>query len=107
MKRLITLFFLMLIFANNFSQVNDSVKCWSNRDKLKWGDFKGNVPNEGNSLFKAACASNVEIYSIIMDDSTYKYKVRTVFNRYKSWTRDTTKYILAHEQLHFDITELC
>src|SRR5258707_8332834 len=47
-------------------------------------------------------------YPLQENDSTYTYNVKAVFYRYTSWdkVKDTTKYLLAHEQLNFDITEL-
>ena len=56
---------------------------------------------------RAICANRISLFPFRdTDTSRYTYKVKAVFNRYKSWTLDTTKYILAHEQLHFDIGEL-
>lgn len=105
-SKLITLSFLIFVFGNALSQDTDSLKSWLSDDKLKWSNFKGSPPlSETNTMFKAACSSFVIVYPFTEKDSTY-YKVRAVFHAYKSWTKDTTKYILAHEQLHFDITEL-
>src|SRR5258708_7210019 len=94
-------------FGRGLSQ--DTVKCWSSTDKLKWSDFRGSVPSIGlSSSDKAACSSMPRPYPLQENDSTYTYNVKAVFYRYTSWAKvkDTTKYLLAHEQLHFDITEL-
>ncbi len=82
----------------------DSIKCWDIHNKLNWKDFKGKV--EKTSMFKAACPSHVIVYRVRQNDSTYTYKVKVIFYRYRAWTKTTNRYSLTHEQLHFDITEL-
>jgi hypothetical protein len=104
MRGFITLIFLTLVFVESFPQANDSIKCWSSNDKLTWNDFKGKV--DTNSRFAAICPSNIKVYPILVNDSAYQYRVKVIFFRYKAWHRTTTTDALAHEQLHFDITEL-
>lgn len=99
----------LLIFSFGRGLSQDTLKCWSSTDKLKWSDFKGKVPSAGlSSSDKAACSSMPKPYPLQENDSTYSYKVKAMFYRYKSWAKakDTTQYLLAHEQLHFDISEL-
>jgi predicted secreted Zn-dependent protease len=41
------------------------------------------------------------------DDKTSEVVIKCFFNRNKSWTKEKkSDYLLEHEQLHFDITEL-
>ncbi|WP_411894898.1 hypothetical protein [Winogradskyella sp. A2] len=81
---------------------------WSEDRKLTWDDFKGkpdreNYPNalaltnsgfgyeSGNNMFKEG-----EVF------------VQSVFNTNSSWVlqEGRTDYVLRHEQIHFDITEI-
>ncbi|MFP4845589.1 DUF922 domain-containing protein [Winogradskyella sp. PE311] len=83
---------------------------WSETRKLTWADFKAS-PNK-NSDAAALTASGITFgYSLktsgkrVVDFTT---SVEAHFYPNKSWyfkNRSDT-YILAHEQLHFDITEL-
>jgi hypothetical protein len=78
----------------------DTLKCWSSSDKLTWSDFKGKA--DTGSMFTAVCPSTLTSYP----DSTHEYRVKAVFYRYEAWSKTTSEHSLAHEQLHFDITEL-
>lgn len=89
---------------------NESTILWREDLKLTWNDFKGEQHVESNAV--AVTASGI----------TFSYKVRKANSRIvdftpsveahfypdKSWVKleQADDYILAHEQLHFDITEL-
>jgi len=89
---------------------NESTILWREDLKLTWNDFKGEQHVETNAV--AVTASGI----------TFSYKVRKANSRIvdftpsveahfypdKSWVKleQADDYILAHEQLHFDITEL-
>lgn len=102
------LVFLGFLFIGN---LNDrETITWNDSQKLTWADFKAN-PNP-NSDAVALTASGITFgYSVktsgkrIVDFSA---SVEAHFYPNKSWyikdRADT--YILGHEQLHFDITEL-
>lgn len=107
--RMLRLFVIIVFFVHvsldTFSQNNDSLKCWCNGDKLKWDDFKGKIPDNGNSYLSAGTG-----YGLIpvrtRKNGLLSYNIKVVFKKYASWKRDTADYLLAHEQLHFDIAEL-
>jgi hypothetical protein len=89
---------------------NEETITWNDTHKLTWEDFKGS-PNP-NSDAVALTASGITFgYSVkttgkrIIDYST---SVEAHFYPNKSWyfSEKANDYILAHEQLHFDITEL-
>lgn len=89
---------------------NEETITWDDTRKLTWEDFKGS-PNP-NSDAVALTASGITFgYSVkttgkrIIDYST---SVEAHFYPNKSWylSEKADDYILAHEQLHFDITEL-
>ena len=107
--KLAMIFFLVLGFLildqeDVFSQKGDSTKCWDAHNKLSWLDFKGKIDKK--SMFAAVCPSEIVVYPVSKNDSTREYKVKVIFKRYEAWAKNTTQYTLAHEQLHFDITEL-
>ena len=107
MHHLIILFNLLFCFI---SFNNEVTLLWREDLKLTWGDFKGEQNIESNAV--AVTASGI----------TFSYKVRKAnskiidftpsveahFYPEKSWVKleQADDYILAHEQLHFDITEL-
>ncbi len=78
--------------------------------KLSWQDFKG-TPS-GSSPHRASINSGLSYTYHGMDQSTIgrpHYKVYAYFYPQLSWRRDlneTDPALLAHEQLHWDITEV-
>ncbi|MCF6212686.1 MAG: DUF922 domain-containing protein [Flavobacteriaceae bacterium] len=84
---------------------------WSKDRKLIWSDFKG-APNEEVFAY-AQTAYKIEIIpSDVLIDSRNnirdykKLSIQTNFYTKNSWVTDKSDYLLAHEQLHFDIAEL-
>lgn len=104
------LFFLLLLFAadNSFSQEHEKIE-WKQRQKLTWDDFKGTpkkaVAYEANTNSGISFSWN---YSTESGQPVLKYEVVTNFFPQLSWVKDNEKdlYLLGHEQLHFDISEL-
>ncbi len=83
---------------------------WSEDRKLSWEDFKG-VP-DGPPDYVASTNSGVSFsfsYKEINGVSEIDYTVRGNFYPNLSWYRPSkvSDYILEHEQMHFDISELC
>lgn len=77
---------------------------WSEDRKLKWSDFKGKPKNLSRN--EALTDSGMSI-GLKCDDRTSEVSIGCFFDRKGSWAKDDrTDYLLAHEQLHFDITEL-
>ncbi len=106
-----TLFFIYFISISSlvFSQSEDLKIYWSEETRLTWEDFQG-VPLE-KTLFHANTNTGLS-YSWGLKGTSQKmelnYKVETFFYPKESWVRPTSKseYLLKHEQLHFDISEL-
>lgn len=76
---------------------------WNEFYKLQWDDFQGG-PDKG-SLGDAGTAVQIKAKPYLVKKEI-RYDVEALFNRRKSWVRDTSPSLLAHEQLHFDIAEL-
>ncbi|MBU2928571.1 DUF922 domain-containing Zn-dependent protease [Winogradskyella psychrotolerans] len=100
---------LTLFFLGSTPTEEGSVT-WNETAKLTWADFKGTPNSESDAV--ALTASGITFgYSVktsgerIVDFTT---TVEAHFYPNKSWyLKDKANtYILAHEQLHFDITEL-
>jgi hypothetical protein len=107
MEKKLRLIIVIVLFVHvssaTLSQDIDSLKCWC-RDKLKWDDFKGKIPNGGSHLSAGTSYRLIPIRTRRNDLLSYNIKV--AFKKYQSWKKDTADYLLAHEQLHFDIAEL-
>lgn len=83
------------------SNQNDEIT-WSEKRKLNWGDFKG-IPPENPVEFTVAVTCSTMDFEFHNDKD---YKIESKFIKSKSWTITNDVKMLAHEQLHFDITEL-
>ncbi len=101
----------LLIFVLSLplvAQVSDKIS-WDDMRLLKWEDFKGSLKkhlsykantNSGISFSWTSTESNSGI--------TLDYEIGSNFYPNRSWVKEIKEvdYLLAHEQLHFDITEL-
>ncbi len=102
----------LLVFLGLFSFSNTSEEekiAWNENRKLTWEDFKG-TPNRADE-FVASTNSGVSFgYSYKERNGIGKVEITIQSNFYPnlSWYRSekVSDYILAHEQLHFDISEL-
>ncbi len=76
---------------------------WSAERRLNWEDFLS--PPQRNT---DAVASTSTSLGLAYQVKNYKlnYQITCNFSKSKSWGAKKTPYILAHEQGHFDITEL-
>lgn len=106
MLRLILIVLFVHISGAILSQDSDSLKCWSRTNKLKWDDFKGKVPYDGDRSYLSAVSSLRLIPIRTNKNNLLSYYIKVVFRKYDSWTIDTAKHLLSHEQLHFDLAEL-
>jgi hypothetical protein len=77
---------------------------WSNRP-LRWTDFT--QVNRGAGAFKAQTFSGIR-FSLDEENGKIYVDVEAYFDPSESWVvrSSQTPYLLKHEQLHFDITEL-
>ncbi|MEO6348897.1 MAG: DUF922 domain-containing protein [Aquaticitalea sp.] len=100
----------MLCCVNLTPPEVDEVIEWRDNLKLTWGQFKG-TPKTNNSA-AALTASGISFeFSVKQTENRiidFNTKVQAHFYPNKSWyiKEKSDAAILAHEQLHFDITEL-
>lgn len=100
---------LILLFFLIPSEIDEEKIPWNEDRKLVWADFKG-VPN-GPPDYVASTNSGVSFsYSYRERNGVGEIKFTVLSNFYPnlSWYRPSkvSDYILAHEQMHFDISEL-
>lgn len=98
-----------LILLNPLINNEDTI-VWNEATKLSWDDFRG--PTERGSDAVAVTASGIT-FSFSVQQSNDKFvsfdaQAEAHFYPDKSWYVKSKgdDHILAHEQLHFDITEL-
>ncbi len=99
-KSLLALLFCLLFLSGG----DDRYIVWEADRKLTWEDFTGPANEEVSS--KAYTWAKISM-GWDCEDNTFKMTAIAKFDKSKSWKKDVfTPYLLAHEQLHFDITEL-
>ncbi len=77
---------------------------WHERDTLSWADFSGAA--DPASPMAAYTYSNMHIVWAC-EDGQFSLLAETRFDKERSWQKGNgSTALLAHEQLHFDITEL-
>jgi hypothetical protein len=76
---------------------------WSYNERLNWNDFKCE-PKTGTDAVASTSTTLGIAYQVT--DGQLTYDITCNFSKVKSWGLMKTDYILAHEQGHFDITEI-
>ncbi|WP_018477780.1 DUF922 domain-containing protein [Pontibacter roseus] len=85
------------------ASTNDKL-AWSAERKLNWDDFRA-IP-EGDNPHHALTAANLAVDAKCKNNKFY-YEVKCVFLPGESWSKNKkSEKLLAHEQLHFDLTEV-
>ena len=104
-------FFIGFISLMSFSFVKDEFILWQENKKLKIQDFKA----ENNDTIKvnrkqflgATSAIRIEYSSFQRNkNSVPDFSIKTYFDPNESWMLLKNDYVLQHEQIHFDLTEL-
>ena len=76
---------------------------WRTQRKLTWDDFLSEPQKQGDAVASTSTSLGI---SYQVKNSELTYSITCNFAKKKSWGLLKTEYILAHEQAHFDITEL-
>lgn len=76
---------------------------WSAGRKLAWDDFLCEPKKEGEAVASTSTSLGL---SYKVRDNQLSFHISCDFSKEKSWGALKTDYILAHEQAHFDITEV-
>lgn len=100
-------FFLFLLLHNNPKE--ESI-LWSEGYRLQWTDFKGEPKNDSEAVAITASGLSVGLTAKTLGSKLIDYKaiIEAHFYPHQSWylKDQVNNIVLAHEQLHFDITEL-
>ncbi len=102
------LLFLLCLWGGSLWQEQESIR-WEADRKLSWEDFRGTPPE--SKRVAATTASGISYsYKTTGSPGRYRldYEVLAYFYPQQSWYHPDLcdPGVLAHEQLHFDITEL-
>ncbi|OUS02069.1 hypothetical protein A9Q86_05310 [Flavobacteriales bacterium 33_180_T64] len=103
-------FLIIVLCLFNTASKDEVTITWNESKKLRWTDFKGAV--EQNSDAVAVTASGITFsFSVKQSNDifmSFNANATAHFYPEKSWyiKAKGDAHILAHEQLHFDITEL-
>jgi len=96
----------LILLVSFFAFQTDGYLDWNERRKLTWSDFQAEPPVQ--SAHAALTNSGINL-DLRLENKEFNVKVHARFNPDKSWKRkdiENSEYLLAHEQLHFDLTEL-
>ena len=90
------------VTVNNVTESNEFIP-WTPSQRLSWEDFQCE-PKRGTDAVASTSTSLGIAYQ--MQNGKLTYHITCNFSKIKSWGLMKTDYILAHEQGHFDITEI-
>ena len=104
-------FFICFISLMSFSFVKDEFILWQENKKLKIQDFKADnkdtVKVNRQQFLGAISAIRIEYSSFQRNkNSVPDFSIKTYFDPNESWMLLKNDYVLQHEQIHFDLTEL-
>ena len=104
-------FFIGFISLMSFSFVKDEFILWQENKKLKIQDFKAEnkdtVKVNQQQFLGAISAIRIEYSSFQRNkNSVPDFSIKTYFDPNESWMLLKNDYVLQHEQIHFDLTEL-
>jgi len=99
--------FLLLPFLLSASETTEIR--WSSSTPLTWADFTGVIDETSERDAWTFSGFKYEYdWSEVDGKITWSMRAHSFFDRSKSWVKKNKKdaYLLAHEQLHFNISEL-
>ena len=104
-------FFIGFISLMSFSFVKDDFILWQENKKLKIQDFradnKDTIKVNRQQFLGAISAIRIEYSSFQRNkNSVPDFSIKTYFDPNESWMLLKNDYVLQHEQIHFDLTEL-
>ena len=102
--------YILIWICFSSTSLNDETISWNDDFKLTWNNFKDTPKKNVDAV--ALTASGITFEFSLQETENrivnFETKVFAHFYPNKSWylKENATDYILAHEQLHFDMTEL-
>ncbi len=102
------LFAILFIVLGNYSSEEQLV--WDEDYRLSWSDFRGKPQENMDAVAITASGLSSSLSATTTSKRLVDYTITITANFYpeKSWFKPgrVDEIVLAHEQLHFDITEL-
>jgi len=86
-----------------FVENNEDIIPWKPERLLEWDDFLCEPQKQGDAVASTSTSLGIAYQ---LKNNKLSYNITCHFSKHKSWGSLKTDYILAHEQAHFDITEL-
>ena len=104
-------FFVGFITLMSFTFLKDEFILWQENKKLKIQDFKAEnkdtIKVNRQQFLGAISAIRIEYSSFQRNkNSVPDFSIKTYFDPNESWMLLKNDYVLQHEQIHFDLTEL-
>ena len=104
-------FFFALGLSLNFMIKTDDLMLWESNNSLQINDFKAlqkdTVKTGGKKFLGAISSISIEVLTTQKNKFTApKMVVKNYFHRDQSWMMVKNAYVLQHEQIHFNISEL-
>jgi hypothetical protein len=95
-----------MLFTTMSSNTESDIIYWNDGRVLTWEDFQGDPRYDYHNI--SALTSSGIVHYRGCENGQIIYQVRAYFETKESWYKQEAhnNYILAHEQVHFDITEL-
>lgn len=108
MDRFLHSFFLIILTAAGIGAQSQALNNkafieWNEFYDLRWEDFQGKPGDDAAGDAGTSVQIKAKPYLV---KKKVKYDVYVLFNKDKSWSRDKSIQLLAHEQLHFDLAEV-
>lgn len=95
---------MIVLCSYGHAQKNKAAIAWENHQSISWKDYKARAPKI--SSFAALTSATVS-FSVEYQDQMVTINIQSFFNPKASWSKDKNNpELLAHELLHFSITEL-
>ena len=102
--RLLVTCSLLLLQVQLRAQDRDDVTIgWDPVRRLTWNDYTANPDKSSGAAASTATYLGLEYHR---NEKGFSFKVHCSFSTKKSWGLYQTPYILAHEQAHFDLSEI-
>lgn len=100
----------MVLFLNFMNKTDDLI-LWENNNSLQINDFKAiqkdTVKTGGKKFLGAISSISIEVLTTQKNKLTApKMVVKNYFHKDQSWMMVKNAYVLQHEQIHFNISEL-
>jgi hypothetical protein len=107
--RLLLLFLIsILTMASSYGQQARHL-AWKSNAPLQWVHFQGK-PEADDHVHGAVTYAGIEVLvdQVLFPSGNIRFKARAIFDQKRSWVKagEPDSTLLAHEQLHFDITEV-